>query len=170
MDTIVNKVAASGLITLNLNTFQPDRKDIKLFDLKEYLFQELILREKDLREALPKVDWSVYKNKYVAVTCTADAIIPMWAYMLVATYLEPYAALVYEGTAEELHKELILKHIDAIHGEDYQDKMVVVKGCEDKSLPAAAFLAIAVKLQPYVRSLMYGEPCSTVPVYKRKKV
>lgn len=167
MEAIVNKVAESGIITLDLEMFYP-QGDIVLFDLKEYLFMGLILKEKDFRATLLALDWETYRGKYVAVTCTADAIIPMWAYMLVATYLQPVAKDIVVGDEKALINSIFIKNIAAVKGEDFQDKRVVVKGCGDIQIPETAYLEITNKLRPFVKSLMYGEPCSTVPIFKKK--
>jgi hypothetical protein len=164
-DAIVNKVAQSGLITLNLEDYLP-KGETALFDLKDYLFMSLILKEKDFREALKNLDWSVYQNKNVAITCSADAIIPLWAYMLVTTYLQPLAADVFVGTEEEMQKHRFLKNINAIDAAQYTGQRIVVKGCGDVSIGAFAYAELTKHLLPQVKSLMYGEPCSTVPVYK----
>ena len=163
-DVIVNKVAQSGLITLNLEDYLPG--EVVSFDLKDYLFMGLILKEKDFREALKNLDWTPYQDKNVAITCTADAIIPLWAYMLVTTYLQPVAKNIYVGTAEEMHKQLFLKNIASIDVSQYQDKRIVVKGCGDIPIGAFAYAELTRQLLPQVKSIMYGEPCSTVPVYK----
>jgi hypothetical protein len=167
MDTIVNKVAESGLITLDLETFYP-KDEIVLFDLKEYLFMGMILKEKDFRAALQQVDWQTYRDKLVAVFCSADAIIPLWAYMLVSTYLSGVARRTFSGTAEEMRKQLFIERIGNINGDEYADKRVVIKGCGDLEIGDYAYVEITNKLVPVVKSLMYGEPCSTVPVYKQR--
>lgn len=168
MDAIVNKVAESGIITLDLAGYLPGA-DVVTFDLKPFLFREMILREKDFRAALPTHDWAQYAGKHVAVTCSADAIVPVWAYMLAATYLQQVATSVYFGTEEELRKSLLIKNIEALPLDEYEDKRVVIKGCGDTPIPDAAYLAVTTHLRPVVKSLMYGEPCSTVPVYKKPK-
>ncbi len=167
-EILVNKVAESGIITLSLESFIPEAEQIAVFDIKPFLFREMILREKDFRTALPEHDWEQYRDKHVAVTCSAEAIIPMWAYMLIASSLSPVAATIFSGTADQLTAHLILKNIEAIDAVSYADKRVVIKGCGDKVMPEGAYLAITGKLRPVVKSLMYGEPCSTVPVYKKK--
>lgn len=167
-DVIVNKVAESGLISLDLQDFLPSVERIAVFDLKEHLFMGLILKEKDFRLALQGLDWSVFTGKDVAVFCSADAIIPAWAYMLVASYLEPVAASVFLGNEAALRQHLLLSAIDDINAEDYLDKRVVIKGCGDAAIPPDAYLRITMKLRPVAKSIMYGEPCSTVPVFKRK--
>lgn len=165
-DVLVNKVAESGLVSLDLEEFYP-KGETKTFDLKDYLFMGLILKEKDFRAALQSTDWNQYVGANVAITCTADAIIPMWAYMLVASYLQPIAQHVAFGKAEDLSGSLLLKNIETINGEEYADKRVVVKGCGEMAIPEAAYVAVTNKLRPFVKSIMYGEPCSTVPIFKR---
>ena len=167
-DAIVNKVANSGLITLNLEEYYPT-EDILLFDLKDHLFMGWILKEKDFREALKNFDWSVYQNKNVALTCSADAIIPLWAYMLVVSYLQPVAKEIFTGTKEEMFKHLFLTSISAIDENNFSDQRIVVKGCGDVNIENYAYAEITKKLLPVVKSIMYGEPCSTVPVYKKKQ-
>ncbi len=164
---IINKVTESALVTLDLEEFYP-KENIVLFDLKDYLFMGLILKEKDFREALKNIDLEKYKNNLVAVTCSADAVIPMWAYMLVASYLQPVAKDVIFGTEEELQKKLLLKNIRQIKASEFTDKRVVIKGCGDLPIGEAAYLEITKLLRPFVKSMMYGEPCSTVPIYKNK--
>ena len=166
-DIIVNKVAQSGLVTLDLEEFYHS-DDIATFDVKDYLFMELILKEKEYRDTLKNIDWSIYENKVVAITCSADAIIPLWAYMLAVTYLQPFAKDILFGTSEEVLQSLYLKNLGQIDAKEYEDKRVVIKGCGDKKIPEAAFVEITKKLRPFAKSIMYGEPCSTVPIFKRK--
>lgn len=167
-DIIINKVAQSGLITLDLEKYYPTEEIIE-FDLKDYLFMELILKEKDFREALASMDWTTYENKYVAIHCSTEAIIPLWAYMLATTYLQPLAKEVIYGTKENVLDQILLKNINAIDPKEYDEKRVVVKGCGDKKIPEAAYVAISGLLTPVAKSIMYGEPCSTVPIYKAAK-
>ncbi|RYY31110.1 MAG: DUF2480 family protein [Chitinophagaceae bacterium] len=166
-EEIINKVAQSGLTTLDLESFYPE-KGIQEFDLKPLLFMEMIIREKDFREQLSKTDWPQYQGLVMTVTCSADAIIPMWAYMLVASYLQPYAAAVYFGTKEEAIQQHLLQQIRGLNALEFAEKRVVVKGCGDKNVGPAAYLEITNKLRSVARSIMYGEPCSTVPIFKRK--
>jgi hypothetical protein len=166
-EQIVNKVAESGLITLDPVLFFPEYP-VKSFDLAGYLFMGLILKEKDFREAMQKVDWNSYKGQSVAVFCSADAVIPSWAYMLVASNLSGVASYIFGGSPEELTKATILRNIEALDEKAYAGKKVVIKGCGDSPVGDFVFLALTAKLKPVVRSLMFGEPCSTVPVYKRK--
>jgi len=165
-EVFVNKVAESGLISFDLEEFYP-KGPIRVFDLKEYLFMGLILKEKEFRAALQTTDWESYRGAHVAITCSADAIIPMWAYMLAASYLQPLAVNVVFGDEKKLISTLLLKNLDAVKGEEYTDKRVVIKGCGDLDIPETAYVEITNKLRPFVKSIMYGEPCSTVPIYKR---
>lgn len=168
-DEFKNRVSDSGIITLDLEDFVKAGQWLS-FDLKPFLFMELILKEKDFREALKNHDWSVYQDKNVAVFCSADAIIPMWAYMLIGAYLSPIAESVVFGTVAEAKERLLFQRINEINPEQFAGKRVVVKGCGDEPIGEAAYLAATVKLQPVVKSIMYGEPCSTVPIYKQKLV
>lgn len=166
-EPFVNKVAESGLITLDLEKYYP-KGETAVFDLKDHLFMGLILKEKDFREALKNLDWSVYQDKNVALTCSADAIIPVWAWMLVVSYLQPVAKEVVMGDEKELHRSLYLKNIDAIDVNEFSGQRVVIKGCGETPIADYIYMEITKKLRPVVKSIMYGEPCSTVPVYKKK--
>ncbi len=165
-EPIINKVADSGIITLDLEKYYP-KGEQAVFDLKEYLFMGMILKEKDFREALKKTDWSAYTHKNIALTCTADAIIPVWAWMLVVSYLQPVAADIIMGDQNELHKNLFLKNLSAIDLSEFADKKVVIKGCGETPIADYVYMEITKLLRPVAQSIMYGEPCSTVPVYKR---
>ncbi len=164
----INKVAESGIITIDLEEFFP-KDEIVVFDLKDYLFMELILKEKDFREALKKMETSKYENKNVAVLCSADAIIPMWAYMLVASSIQPVAKSVFFGSPEQAAQHLLIRNIESIDASQYNDQRLVIKGCGEIKIPEAAYVSITQKLRPVAKSIMYGEPCSTVPIYKRPK-
>ena len=166
-EAIINRVNESALITLNLEEYFP-AEEIALFDMKDYLFMGLILKEKDFRETLKNLDLTNYTNKTVAVTCSVDAVIPVWAYMLVATYLQPVAKEIFFGTPEELKNQLLLKNISKINLADFTDKRVVIKGCGELPIGEAAYLEATKLLRPVAKSIMYGEPCSTVPIFKRK--
>ena len=168
METLVNKVSESGIVTLDLADYLPAVASLAVFDLKPFLFREMILREKDYRAALPGHNWSQYERKDVAVHCSVDAIIPVWAYMLAASYLQPVAVSVFFGKIEALRNHLIAEKIEGISTEEYRDKRVVLKGCGDVSVPEQAYLRATARLLPSVKSIMYGEPCSTVPIYKKK--
>jgi hypothetical protein len=167
-DPIINKVAESGLVTLDLEQYYPTGQTA-VFDMKDHLFMGLILKEKDFREALKKLDWSVYKEKNVAVTCSVDAIIPVWAYMLIASYLQPVAKDIVMGDEKELHKMLFLKNLAAVNINEFADKRVVVKGCGETPIGDFVYMEITRLLRPVAKSIMYGEPCSTVPIYKQGK-
>lgn len=168
MDTVINnKVSESALVTLNLEEYFPSG-EMALFDMKDYLFMGLILKEKEFREALKILDLSQYANKSVAVGCSADAIIPIWAYMLVASYLQPVASELAFGTVEELANQLLLKNIAKINPGDFADKRVVIKGCGELPVGESAYLEATKLLRPVAKSIMYGEPCSTVPIFKKK--
>ena len=163
---VVNKVAESGIITFDLEDYYP-KGETAVFDLKDYLFMGLILKEKDFRESLKNFDWEVYRNKYVAVTCTADAIIPVWAYMLVVSYLQPVAKDAVLGDEKELHRTLFIKNLTSINVNEFTDKRIVVKGCGETPIGDFAYAEITKLLRPVAKSIMYGEPCSTVPIYKK---
>lgn len=166
-EAIVNKVTESGLVSVDLEKYVP-KEEILLFDMKSYLFMGLILKEKDFRETLKNIDWSLYNQKNVAITCSADAIIPVWAYMLVSSNLQPVAREIYMGTVEEMYKHLFLKNLTSIQLEEFAGLRIVVKGCGDVPIDNYAYAEITRLLRPVVKSIMYGEPCSTVPVYKKK--
>ena len=166
-NTIINRVTESLLTTIDLEEYAP-KGEVALFDLKEHLFMGLILKEKDFRLALQSLDLEKYRDKYVAITCTADAIIPMWANMLVASNLQPVARDVIFAEEKTILSALWLKNLSTINGQDFTDKRVVVKGCGEEPIPEVAYVEITNKLRPYAKSIMYGEPCSTVPIFKRK--
>ena len=163
---LVNRVANSGLITIKLEEFFPPQ-ELAIFDLKNYLFMEMILKEKDFRAALKEHNWEQYQGKVLLVYCSADAVIPVWAYMLVATYAAPYAHDIFQGTADDFYRCYFLRQLDQLDMEQYRDQRLVIKGCSDHPVPPAAYVEITRKLQPLAKSIMYGEPCSTVPVYKQ---
>jgi hypothetical protein len=165
---IINKVSESGLITIDLEKFYPKGERI-LFDIKEHLFQGLVLREKDFREYIKNEDWNKYKDKYVALFCSSDAIVPTWAYILLAIQLEPVTKKVVYGDLETLESILYYEILSKINLEDFKDARVVIKGCGKLPVPKFAYVEIAHLLSPIAKSIMYGEPCSTVPLYKKKK-
>ena len=167
-DEIINKVANSSLITIDLEDFYPNGPRV-VFDLKDWLYEEIILREKDFRQNLKDHDWAQYEGKYVAMTCTADAIVPSWAYLLVATYLQPIAKKVVHGTLADLDQILYTEIIKDLSLDEYKDGKIIVKGCSKKPVPESAYIQLIEKLQPVANSLMFGEACSTVPLYKMKK-
>ncbi len=167
-DQLINKVAKSGIISIDLEEFYPAGERV-LFDIKDLLFQGLILKEKDFREFIKNEDWSKYKDKYVAITCSADAIIPTWAYMLLATQLEPFAKKVVFGNLEVLETVLYDEILSKLNPNDYKDARIVIKGCGRLPVPIAAYVALTRILRPVAKSIMYGAPCSTVPLYKKAK-
>jgi hypothetical protein len=166
-DTFINKVAESGLITLDLEKYIP-KENIAVFDLKDFLFMGMILKEKDFRDALKKEDWEKFRDNHVAITCSADAIIPVWAYMLITTYLQPVAKGISMGSKRDLFKALFIKNLSSINAAEFTDKKVVIKGCGDTPIDDFAYAEATKILLPAAKSIMYGEPCSTVPVYKKK--
>ena len=165
---IINRVAGSSLVTFDLETLYVPG-DRVLFDLKDNLFQGLILKEKDFREFVKTHDWSEYGGKYVAVTCTADAIIPVWAFMLVAISLEPHASKVVMGDIQSLENQLFLEALNKVDWESFRDRKVVVKGCSKVDVPDSVYVEAAHRLRSVAASVMFGEACSTVPLYKRPK-
>jgi len=167
-EILTNKVADSGIITIDLASFISNNEFVT-FDIKPFLFMELILKEKDFRAALATLDYTPYKDKVVGIFCSADAIIPMWANMLIVAALQPFAKALYFGNENTTTAQYLLEQINSIHAEDYKDQRVVIKGCGDTPIGEGAYIAITQKLRPVVKSIMYGEPCSTVPVYKRKE-
>jgi S-adenosylmethionine/arginine decarboxylase-like enzyme len=164
-DTIVNKVANSSLINIDLEDYYPKGKRVQI-DLAETLFQGLILREKDFRDWIKNHDWSQYKDAYVAVACSADAIIPVWAYMLVSAQLEPVAKHIVFGDLEALESDLYSNIIQSLNVSQWKDQRLIIKGCGNLPVPRAAFLMLTAKLRPVAKSIMYGEACSTVPIFK----
>lgn len=167
-EVFVNKVADSGIITLDLENYYP-KEEFAVFDMKEYLFMGLILKEKDFRLALKSLDTTIYQDKVTVITCSADAVIPMWAYMLVVSVLQPVAKEIIFGNEEAARKKIHLKNIGAINISGFADKRVVIKGCGEAPISEEAYVEITNLLRPVVKSIMYGEPCSTVPVFKKER-
>lgn len=167
MNDIVNRVEKSGIVSLDLEEYYPQGERV-VFDLKPFLFQELILKERDFRRALKELDWTVYKGKYVAVWNSVDAIVPTWAYMLVVSYLVPVASEAMVGSLDELERHLMTKALKAVNPSSYQGKSVVVKGCSKHPVPLLAYGEVVKLLMGSARSIMFGEPCSTVPLWKEK--
>lgn len=167
-ENIVNKVASSGLVTLNLENYYHQGERV-LYDIKDNLFHGLILKEQDFRAFIKEHDWTQYSGKNVAITCSADAIVPTWAYMLLANKMQPYANELVFGNLETLETVLFTKALTKIDVNEFANQRVVVKGCADIEVPISAYVAITALLTPVAKSIMYGEPCSTVPIYKRKE-
>ena len=168
MEEIKNKVANSGIITIDPEEFYVQGERV-LFDIKPLLFQELILKEKDFRDFIKTNDWANFTGKYIAITCTADAIVPTWAYMLITLALEPYAKKIVFGNLELLENELFNDRLSELKIESFKDARVVIKGCGEKAIPTNVYVKLTSFLKPHVKSIMYGEPCSTVPLYKASK-
>lgn len=167
MEEIINKVAQSGLETIDLEDYYPQGETV-VFDMKDHLFMGLILKEKDFRAAMQSHDWEQYRGKNVGLICSVDAIVPLWAYMLVMTQLEPIAAYAAFGDTTFIHQTLYLQNLAKIDVSAFTDKRIVIKGCGDKRVGEIAYAEITRLLRPVAKSIMYGEPCSTVPVYKKK--
>jgi hypothetical protein len=167
MEEIVNKVAQSGLITLDLENYYPEQ-EIVLFDIKDFLFMELILKEKDFRTAMQELNWEQFRDQYVSIDCTTDAIIPMWAYMLIASNLESVAKEYQFGSVATFRECIYRRNLKNINLQEFQGARVVVKGCGEKEVSPAAYVEITRLLKPVVKTIMYGEPCSTVPIFKKK--
>ena len=166
-NAIENKVAQSGLIQLDLETIRIPGERI-FFDIRPLLFMDLVLKEKDFRAFLGDHAWNQYQGKHVAISCSSDAIIPTWAYMLVSTQMSPFASTIVYGNLADLEKELFAKSLLALNLDTYRDGRVVVKGCSKEAVPMDAYVKLTTLLQPIVKSLFFGEPCSTVPIYKKK--
>lgn len=164
---IINRVAQSGLITLDLEDYFPKAEEIDAIDLKEFLFKQLILREAEFREMVKQTDWKKYEGRYVVLHCSSNAIIPMWAYMVLSAQLSVYAKDVACSSAEHAAEIFLYRNIAKLNVDDFKNQRVIVKGCGDRQIPEAAFVQIAEQLSKTVRSLMYGEACSSVPVYKK---
>lgn len=164
---IINRVANSQLKVIDLEDFYPSEKRV-VIDIKQWLFNELILKETDFRNSLKNHSWTQYKNTYVALTCSCDAIVPSWAYMLIATYLTDYAKKVIVGTLNELETAIFYDIITDFAIEEYKNKPVIIKGCSNKQIPETAYIQLIEKLQPVTKSILFGEACSSVPLYKKK--
>jgi hypothetical protein len=165
---IINRVSSSTLVTFDLEEYYTPGERV-VIDIKDQLFQGLILREKDFREYIKQHDWSQYKNNFIAIQCSADAIVPTWAYMLLTIALEPYARRLIFGTQEELESQLFREKLATIDWSVFKDAKVVIKGCSKVNVPVSAYVETTNKLRPLAASLMFGEPCSTVPLYKKPK-
>jgi len=168
-DQITNRVTASNLITLDLEElYSPGERT--LFDIKDLLFQGLILKEKDFRDFIKQHDWSAFRGKHVAITCSADAIVPTWAFMLLATVLQPFAQNVIFGSLEDLEKSLFLQKLNLVDWKKFVNEKVVIKGCSKVQVPVTAYVEAVNRLRPLASSIMFGEACSTVPLFKQKKI
>lgn len=166
-EEIVNRVANSALVTINLEDYYPKGQRI-LFDIKDWLFEGFVLREKDFRQQVSSFNWSQYKDCYLALTCSTDAIIPGWAYMLISLQLEPFAKKTIIGNLEALETSIYQDVINDLNVSEFENKPLIIKGCSKKPVPQNAYIMLASKLKPVAKSIMYGEACSSVPLYKKK--
>lgn len=166
-EEIINRVANSKLMTVDLEDYYPEGKRI-LFDIKDWLFKGLVLREKDFRQKVIEHDWSQYKDAYIALTCSTDAIVPAWAFMLLSSSLEPYAKKIIKGDLEQLETSIYEEIIPSINLSEFQEKPIIIKGCSNKPVPTNAYILMINRLKTVAKSIMYGEACSSVPLYKRK--
>ena len=165
---IINRVEQSDLLQIDIEDFYPAGERV-LFDMKDVLFQELVLREKDFRAFVKKNDWTQYQDQFVGVYCSNDAVVPMWAYMLVSSELMPYAKKVVFGDKEDVEKAIYTDVFNDLNSDDYQDKKIIIKGCGRKNLPQSIYIDFFNRLQPHAKSIMFGEACSAVPIFKKKK-
>ena len=166
-DEIVNRVANSGLVNFDLEAYYP-KGQRQLIDLKDWLFEGLILKEKDFRQAVKDYDWAQHQDQYVAIDCSADAIVPVWSYMLISNAISPYAKKVVKGNLKNLETLIFHELINTLDINHFKNQRVIVKGCSNLPIPESAYVAITNKLSPVVKSIMYGEACSSVPIYKKK--
>ncbi len=165
---IINRVANSQLITIDLEDYYPSGKRL-LFDIKDWLFQEIILKEKDFRAFVDAHNWAQYQDYFIALTCSVDAIIPSWAYLLIATKISPFAKKVIVGHLELLETVIYQDIIQNLDISDFNNKPIIIKGCANKPIPASAYTLLIEKIQPVAKSILFGEACSTVPLYRKKK-
>lgn len=168
-DEIINRVANSKLVTIDLEDYYPEGERL-LLDIKDWLLEGLVLREKDFRQQASEHNWEQYQNCFVALNCSTDAIIPAWAYMLLSTYLEPYASKTVIGDLSNLETSIYQEIISKLDISNFQDKPIIIKGCSNKPIPDNAYIQLTTKLKPFVKSIMYGEACSSVPLFKRPKL
>lgn len=166
-EEIINRVALSKLMVVDLEDYYPEGVRI-VFDIKDWLYEGFVLREKEFRQSVKDFDWSKFNNQFVALTCSSDAIVPAWAYMLITLELQPHARKVVVGNSEQLETAIYQDIINALDIEPYQDKPLIIKGCAHKPVPLNAYVLLSKKLKPVAKSIMYGEACSSVPLYKRK--
>ena len=166
-DEIINRVANSKLITINLEDYYPQGKRI-IFDIKDWLFEGFVLREKDFRDQAKQFDWAQFQDQYVALTCSSDAIIPAWAFILISIHLEPFAKKTVIGNLELLETSIYQDVLNTLDISEFTNKPIIIKGCAKKPVPQNAYIMLANKLKPVAQSIMYGEACSSVPLYKKK--
>ncbi|OBQ57200.1 DUF2480 family protein [Tamlana sp. s12] len=166
-DEIINRVANSKLITINLEDYYPKENRV-LFDIKDWLYEGFVLREKDFRDQVASFDWSQFQDQYIALTCSSDAIIPGWAYMLLSIQLQPFAKKIVVGSLDNLETSIYQDVINQLDVSEFEGKPIIIKGCSNKPVPQNAYIMLANKLQSVAKSIMYGEACSSVPLYKNK--
>jgi hypothetical protein len=169
MEEIINRVSSSQLVTFDLEELYTPGDRVQ-FDVKDQLFQELVLKEKDFRNFVNNHDWSQYQDKFVAITCSVDAIVPTWAFMLLSSSLQPFAKQVIFGSLQDLEIVLFKQALDKVDWKKYDNTKVVIKGCSKIEVPVSAYVEATNKLRLIATSIMYGEPCSTVPIFKRKSL
>lgn len=168
-EVIVNRVTQSSLITLDLSDFYPNENEIVHLDIKPFLYKELMLKENDFRQYISELNLELYNQKYVRLFCSSDAIIPIWAYMLIVTKLSDVCKAIFYNTNADIEQQILLYNIENFNVENIMGKPVVIKGCGNNNIKERAYVAITQKILPYAKTIMYGEPCSTVPIYKKKK-
>jgi hypothetical protein len=166
-EEIINRVALSKLMVVDLEDYYPEGERI-IFDIKDWLYEGFVLREKDFRQLVINYNWSKHENQFVALTCSTDAIIPAWAYMLLTIELQPYARKVNVGDLASLETSIYQDIINGLDVQPYNDKPLIIKGCAHKPVPSNAYIMLTSKLKPVAKSIMYGEACSSVPLFKRK--
>jgi hypothetical protein len=166
-EEIINRVALSKLMVVDLEDYYPEGERF-VFDIKDWLFEGLVLREKDFRQSVKDYNWSKHERQFIALTCSTDAIVPAWAYMLLTIALEPYARKVNKGDLESLEASIYQDLITTFDVEPYQNKLIIIKGCAHKPIPLNAYIMLSAKLKPVAKSIMFGEACSSVPLFKRK--
>ena len=165
-EEIINRVENSNLIQVSLDEFYPKGERI-LFDIKGFLKEEIILVEKEFRDKVKNTNWEGYQGQYVGVVCSVDAIVPLWAFMLIASQLEPFAKKVIYGNREDLEKAIFSDVFSGIDFNDYKDRSVILKGCGKYPIPESVVVDFSIKLQKVAKNIMFGEACSTVPLYKK---
>ena len=167
-EEIINRVANSKLVTIDLEDYYPKGKRV-LLNIKDWLLEGLVLREKEFRQQASEHNWEQYKNSFVALHCSTDAIVPAWAYMLLVTYLEPNAIKSVIGDLNALETSIYQEIITELDITEFKDKPIIIKGCSNKPIPDNAYIQLTTKLKPIAKSIMYGEACSSVPLYKKSK-
>lgn len=169
-NSILNRVAQSSIISIDLKEFYPKKDEYEIFDIADFLFERLILKEKDFRQKLKELDYSKFQNKYVSIFCSEDVIIPQWAYLLACIHLKPYAKIFFFGDERALIQKILMDKVQNMDMDKMKDKPVVIKGCADVQIDIEVYMFLTDKLMEVAKSIMYGEPCSNVPLYKKSKI